>query len=428
MFRLGVLLTLIHQQSCYRNVFSPKSLRIAPSFSTATAVGAMSKIIQTLEPVPREFSSSIYVCTTPKASDDVKTALLKSTKNSVIFIPRFVSNECDIQVEAAVHWENSVLNMSDIVVFWLPGLSHEDIAEFPSLLLGTLANSGKVIYGCVPGELKEKSLRMQLARVNSILEKNSIAVHKSLDQVMESVQSRVKDAHVMRTIGERKVPLHVWKTGAFQNWYENIKRVGNRLDDATFEWTFRVGPQKAFVLFWVLHVNVYVAAEKRNKDNEVVISRPDISVILAYHRGARHRFLDTKVVLIREFRSPARTEDGYVWELPGGSSFKPNKNIHETARDELFEETGHKVEVDRVVYHKSRQLAATVTAHHAHLFSVELTSAEIQDLETKAQRGLALEQAKAEMQTAEIAAEEKEKNEENMTVVKSHKSTCCTIS
>ena len=49
------------------------------------------------------------------------------------------------------------------------------------------------------------------------------------------------------------------------------------------------------------------------------------------------------------------------YELPGGSSFKPNVDVYQTAADELFEETGIRVEKSRLRKEMSRQAAATVT-------------------------------------------------------------------
>lgn len=52
------------------------------------------------------------------------------------------------------------------------------------------------------------------------------------------------------------------------------------------------------------------------------------------------QMLDTEIIVIKEFRSPCRNGDGFVYELPGGSSFKPTSDVLQTAADELFEETG----------------------------------------------------------------------------------------
>jgi hypothetical protein len=70
---------------------------------------------------------------------------------------------------------------------------------------------------------------------------------------------------------------------------------------------------------------------------DLVISRPDISVLAFYQRGAT--IDDTTVVLVREFRSPASTPDGLVHELPGGSG-SANASALDQAVGEAEEETG----------------------------------------------------------------------------------------
>jgi len=75
-------------------------------------------------------------------------------------------------------------------------------------------------------------------------------------------------------------------------------------------------------------------------------------------------------------------------EVPGGSSFKPNMDPCLNAAKELKEETGLEVsDLNRFRRLGSRQLTATLSTHHAHLFSIELTEKEMEFLEGK--KGLA---------------------------------------
>jgi ADP-ribose pyrophosphatase YjhB (NUDIX family) len=77
-------------------------------------------------------------------------------------------------------------------------------------------------------------------------------------------------------------------------------------------------------------------------------------------------------VLVREFRTPS----GFVLELPGGSSWG-DEPPREVAVVELGEETGLSIAPERLRAHHVRPLAATFSAHRQHLFSVELTEAEL---------------------------------------------------
>jgi 8-oxo-dGTP pyrophosphatase MutT (NUDIX family) len=120
---------------------------------------------------------------------------------------------------------------------------------------------------------------------------------------------------------------------------------------------------------------MWVAAEQRAKTNEFLLARPDISSVLLYQPA--QRLDDIRVVLVREFRSPARTPDGFVWELPGGSSMKPGLEGAALASEEVREETGLAIAAGRLRSAASRQLAATFSSHHAHLYTAALTATEL---------------------------------------------------
>ena len=176
-----------------------------------------------------------------------------------------------------------------------------------------------------------------------------------------------------RSEGERGVSMAIWETTSFQQWYAAQAGAGNQLVAARPEWTLRIG--NGLVFFWALRVSIWIADEQRIKDNEVVIGRPDIATVLMYRRG--RTLDDSLVVLVREFRSPARTTDGYIRELPGGSSLKPTQDPETLAVGEVSEETGLAIESARLRDHGARQVAGTTTSHAAALFSVELTEDEV---------------------------------------------------
>jgi ADP-ribose pyrophosphatase YjhB (NUDIX family) len=174
--------------------------------------------------------------------------------------------------------------------------------------------------------------------------------------------------------GEREVPPEIWGTASFQRWYRAQRNAGNTLEGARLVWTSRVGPGPGAIFFWALHVRMRIAAENRIKDNEIVVSRPDVSAVALYRRGPS--LDETTVVLVREFRSPASTPDGNVHELPGGSGAEAIGPLAQAA-DEVAEEIGMAIDADRLRAHGSRQVASTISAHHAHLFSAEITQGEL---------------------------------------------------
>ncbi|MGQ0838850.1 nucleoside 2-deoxyribosyltransferase domain-containing protein [Actinokineospora sp.] len=262
-------------------------------------------------------------------------------------------------------WELRWGDRCDVVLFWiprgpgLPALTTND--EW-----GRWKDSGRVVLGTPVGA---ESVRYQ----RDYAADHDIPVVDTLADTVIAALAEIGDG-ADRAGGQRFVPLLVWRTPSLQGWVAAMDGAGNELRDARLEWTFRTGDRRDRVVFWALHAHIHVAAEGRVKSNEVVLSRPDTAAVLAYLPAEDP--WDTEVVLVREFRSPSTSADGFVVELPGGSHPGPMAP-DELAAIEFREETGLAVAADRLVAHRSRQLAATVTAHRQALFSVRLTAAEM---------------------------------------------------
>src|SRR5262249_43318572 len=141
----------------------------------------------------------------------------------------------------------------------------------------------------------------------------------SLDSLAAAVDEalRLVGEGARRQGGECCVPAAVFRSPAFAAWYAAQRAAGNELRSARVAWTLRTGPRKDWLFLWALQVEIFVRAEGRSKKNEVVLGRPDASQVILLHR--RPELLESEVVLVREFRSAARTSDGFVYETPGGS-------------------------------------------------------------------------------------------------------------
>jgi len=96
--------------------------------------------------------------------------------------------------------------------------------------------------------------------------------------------------------------------------------------------------------------------------------------VLLWKRG--EPTLNSEIVLIREFRPPAATPDGFIRELPGGSA-KKEKDPLEVAAEEVHEETGFYIDPKRLKAHGARQLAGTLSSHKSSLFAAEITDEEL---------------------------------------------------
>ncbi len=281
----------------------------------------------------------------------------------VVLFPEPSSGLRDDDDGELMDWYDRVVDVADVAMFWW---SEDADPRLMSTNLAAWNDSQRVVHGA-PSHLPQSRYLLKYADRHAMSTATTLAGMVSV--VLDKIGSGAR-----RAAGEREVPLPVWQTDSFQRWYAAQTSAGNTLLGARQVWTFSAGQHKQFLLYWALHVRVYVQGEDRVKTNEVVISRPDISVLALYQRGAT--IDDTTVVLVREFRSPASTPDGLVHELPGGSGTAEADALDQAVR-ETEEETGLAIDVRRIRAHGSRQLAATVSAHHAHLFAAEITGDEL---------------------------------------------------
>jgi ADP-ribose pyrophosphatase YjhB (NUDIX family) len=281
----------------------------------------------------------------------------------VVLVSESGSRIRDVDGDELIDWHEHAFDVADVMIFWWPD---DTDPRLMSTSLAAWNDSHRVVHGTPSGTSLSRYLVTYAGS-------HAISTADTLDGLVSAALEKIGSG-ARRAGGERDVPLTVWRTDSFQRWYSAQAAAGNTLLSARQVWTFSAGPGQASPLYWALHVRIYVRAEERVKSNEVVISRPDVSVMALYQRGAT--IDNTIIVLVREFRSPASTRDGLVHELPGGSAAAGTGALDQ-AITETEEETGLAIDVQRIRAHGSRQLAATMSAHHAHLFSAEITSDEL---------------------------------------------------
>lgn len=343
-------------------------------------------IVYTGEEMPYKFTKSIFLAgpsLRPGQDKEMESwrkdalqILEDKGFDGVVFCPenRGFKSHKDFNYDDQIEWEDKHLNVADCILFWVPrdlSLDKDGNLKLPAMTTniewGTWASSGKVVLGAPEDAEKVTYLKFYA-------EKYNVPFGSTLTETIDDALEMIGDG-AERVNGERFIPYYIWKTDSFQNWYQAQMEAGNRLEDARLLFNFR--PRfKDFVFMWVLKANVYVASEDRFKDNEFVLSRTDISSVCLWYDNGGDSIFDKEIVIIKEFRTPAATEDGFVRELPGGSSINPT-DPEETAAEELHEETGFYLDPSRLKTHTARQMAGTFSAHKAHLFSAELTEKEL---------------------------------------------------
>lgn len=349
------------------------------------------KIVYAGQEAPDTYSKSLFlVGPTPRSPNDLPArlrqhwraamleALYVAGYDGVVFIPEPENGKWPEDYLDQVEWEQKYIEQADLVLAWVP----RDLTGMPAFTtnveFGEILASGKLIYGRPEGAPKTRYLD---ARYKAVWGREPLS---SLEGMAKAAVARLGPG-AARTGPERRVPLDQWKTKQFQAWYAAQMGADNRLDDARVLWSFFVGRDKSFLFCFTLWVKVWVASENRHKSNEFIFSRTDISTIVAFYQD--ETLPKTKIVLVKEFRSPARTRDGFIYELPGGSSFKANEDPLEVASHELEEETNLKIDPSRFTMMESRQVGATLSTHHAVVFAVELTAEEMAQAELLAISG-----------------------------------------
>jgi len=347
-------------------------------------------VVYTGEQPPDTFASSIFLAgpsprkpADPNWRAEAIQILDRLGYQGVVFAPvwRDPNAPGAFDYDKQIWWERKHLNMSDQIVFWVP----RDLQTLPGFTTnveyGVWLRSGKIMLGSPEGAPKMDYLDWWACREH-------VDNYRDLGLMLRGAIDKL-GAGALRSGGQREVPLHLWQKSEFQHWL-SCQEGENRLEGAEVVWTFRVGARKEKTFLWALHIRVWIASEQRSKVNEVVVFRPDVSAIVAYRDrwpddGYDRTIMDTEIVLVREFRSPAANVTAMVHELPGGSSVRPGVDPKSVAADEFREETALTIDASRFRSVGVRQIAATLSAHRGHVFKVALTAEEMAELRAHAE-------------------------------------------
>jgi len=270
------------------------------------------QIVYTLEDPPGTWQAAVFLAGPTPRSAEIPTwrpAMIELLGERwtgdgplVVFVPEYRHGPHGDYV-GQIEWEERCLNLADVVLFWVP----RDLAMLPAFTTnvewGMWHDSGRVVFGAPPSAPNNRYLLHYATKFD-------VPVATTMAEAADAALREIGDG-ALRRGGERSVPLMVWRTPGFQQWYTAQLAAGNELRGGRIVWTFR--PAGA-LFYWALLAEVYVAAEDRMKIGEVVLSRPDVSVVVLYRRAAVAD--ETQVVLVREFRTAGH---GFVHELPGGS-------------------------------------------------------------------------------------------------------------
>lgn len=331
-------------------------------------------IVYTNEELPDSYSKSLFLAGPTPRTLDVKSwrpealALLETAGyDGVVFVPEFrLGHEEEYKYPDIPEWELRMLDRADCILFWIPRKVENMPGFTTNVEFGRYAGSGKVVIGA-PASAEHMEYLWFMADKFRMPQSHYLdtTISKALEMIGKGA---------LRHGGKRDIPLHIWRLRAFQSWYQAQKNAGNRLDGAKIEWISRVRNKPEAIFAFAIRPNVFIVSENRNKINDPVVFRLDISTVLLYKRETD--VMNSKIILIKEFRTAASTQDGFIWELPGGSSPFITDPL-EVAKEEVHEEVGLQIEKDRLNYGGSRQLAGTLSTHQAHFYFSEISEDEL---------------------------------------------------
>lgn len=325
----------------------------------------MNKVIYPLENTPKTIINSIFLAgpVPRKQTISWRVDAIKYLKahgyNGTIYNPETSTANYENYYDEQFAWEHDKLDKSDVIVFWIPRVlkNNEALGLTTNIEFGLYANSNKLVVG-FPQDADE------VKYIEKCCEEHNIPYFHTLE---ETLNKAIELAKVKTRFGvECDIPLFIWENEQFQNWYQSQLEAGNKLLSLKCLYNFFM-PKAKKLFLWICYAKVYIAKEDRIKDNEFVLSRTDLSSVVLYYND--------NVVLVKEYRTPCCNKECYVYELPGGSSINLLSALN-TAQNEVLEETGISIPIERFQLINNRQSMATLSAHFIHAYKVELTKDE----------------------------------------------------
>jgi len=344
------------------------------------------KVVYALEPFPDPVTKSMFLAgPTPRSAvvpswrKDAIEYLKGIGYDGHVFVPEPRDGSWAEDYINQVEWEEDGLNRADVIVFYVPRDMNGETYGTPMPALttndewGDWKSSGKVVFGA-PDWAEHVRYQQHYAK------ELGVPLANTLEGTLQNAVSRAGPG-ALRKDGQCQVPLCIWNKAEFQGWLHAQEEAGNRLDGCRVLWTFWVGENRDNLFSWALHVDMHVGAENRQKANEFVLFRRDVAAVVLYS-DYNPVSGDARVVFVREFRSPGRTESGYVTEVPGGG-IEDGAQAEATALKEVEEETGIQIDPSRLIEVGARQLAATLSAHTGAVYTVNLSSGEMDAIEER---------------------------------------------
>ncbi|MGI5340807.1 nucleoside 2-deoxyribosyltransferase domain-containing protein [Streptomyces sp. CA-181903] len=206
---------------------------------------------------PEDWSAAVYLCgptptdpAEPSWRPDAVAALRAAWTGPgrlAVFLPEPAAGGSYPAYADQIAWEEETMRRSDVILFWIP----RDMARLPGLVSnikwGAWCDSGRAVLG-TPPEAERMAYLLHFAGALGV------PVERTLPGAADAAL-RLAGPGSRRTGGERSVPLVVWRSAAFREWYAARRAAGDRLLDARVEWYAPAAAPEGFAA-WLLTVTV----------------------------------------------------------------------------------------------------------------------------------------------------------------------------
>jgi 8-oxo-dGTP pyrophosphatase MutT (NUDIX family) len=345
--------------------------------------------VYALEDLPDPCCASLFLAgptprdpVTPSWRPEALRLLAELGYTGAVIIPETRDGDLRYAYPGQVNWEVEMRARADLIAFWVPRELTAMPAFTTNIEFGEDYDGCRCLYGRPPEAPKCRYLD---ARWEAMTGR---APHDSLRAVLAEAVALLGEG-AARHGTERDVPMAVWRSQPFAEWYSALTAAGHALRGFQLRHVLPAGKRHpASPLFGFLAwAAVAVAGEDRIKANEVFLARPDTGAVLPlFDPGGP----EGEAFLVREYRLAVRNPSGFVVEVPGGSSHDQHLKPRAVAVEELAEELGLAVDPARLVNLGSRQSTPTLCSHHTHLFALVLTAEETARLRQFAAEGRVL--------------------------------------
>ncbi|MET3987574.1 nucleoside 2-deoxyribosyltransferase domain-containing protein [Streptomyces sp. PvR034] len=235
------------------------STETAPATTPAPTPSHTAPVVDVVyvgQEAPASWAAAVYLCgptpvdpAEPSWRPDAVAALRAAwagTGRLVVFLPEPAPGGGYPPYAAQIAWEEEAMRRSDAILFWIP----RDMERLPGLVSnikwGAWSGSGRAVLGAPP-QAERMAYLLHFAGALGV------PVERTLGGAAAAAL-RVAGPGEERAGAERSVPLAVWRSAEFRQWYAQRLGAGDRLLDARVEWYAPAAGSDAAA--WLLTVEV----------------------------------------------------------------------------------------------------------------------------------------------------------------------------